>query len=321
MEFFIITLALFGGFFKGALNKVSGLDLNYSSNNLEASLLSRTKKLKEIEEIEIQDAASYRLQVTNNFKVSPIKISEVPEPEVNAKSAILLDMETDKIMFAKNSNEKLPIASISKIFTALAVADKLSPDEIVGISQKAVDTESLAGDLKAGEEFRARDLIDLMLISSSNDAAAQLSMKVLESEKDFALLMDNKAKELGLKNTSFSEPTGLSDQNISTAFEIAQVADATFGKSSIWNILGQKEADIYSLDGNKHHLKNTNEIISDDYIIAGKTGYTNKAKGTLVVIANSGQNDRKIVSVVLGSEDRFGDTRVLLEWSRENFKW
>ena len=332
MEFFIITLALFGGFFRGTLNKVSNLELS-APNNIEASLLSGVRKqennspvgdrTKKIEDSKIDASNDLKSKIENLklFSTPPIKITEAQDPEISARAAILMDMKTDKIMFAKNSNEKLPIASISKIFTALAVYDKIPTDKIITITQDAVDTEGLAGDLKPGEEFRAGDLIDLMLICSSNDAAAQFSKEAAGGKKDFAALMNKKANELGLKNTSFVEPSGLSEQNISTAFEIAQTADATFGRVPIWNILKQKEADIYSLDGNKHHLKNTNDIISEKYIIAGKTGYTSKAGGTLAVIADSGHNNRKIISVVLGSEDRFGDTKKLIKWGRKNFKW
>lgn len=323
MEFFLIILTILGGFFKAAPQKLSSLNLAIKpENNINASLLSQDASFESREEdlSDLSPAANYYLP-TANFVSPPIKIVEALEPEIAAESAIVLDMETDKIIFAKDANRQMPIASISKIIAALAAEEKLNSDRIIKISGEAIKTEGLAGDFFEGEEFRVSDLIDLMLVSSSNDAAVQLALEVSGDSGKFAELMNEKVANLGLKKTNFIEPAGLSEKNVSTAFEIAQLADATFDKSKIWKTLQNKEICLYSLSGKEHCEKNTNEIIGKDFVISGKTGYTNKAKGTLVVIADSGQNNRKIILVVLGSEDRFGDTLKLIEWVRNNFKW
>lgn len=323
MKFFLIAAAaLIGGFGLGAFNKMPVLSRKiYSAEtsllSLDSSESRNSSKMRVPQKDKILDS-HFR---SDDLEIFPIKISDIVEPEIKAESAILMDMETNKIIFAKNSIRILPIASISKIFTALVACDSIKSDAIIKISRQAVSTEALAGDLKEGEEFKAGDLIDLMLISSSNDAAAQIAEHISGSKEEFAELMNKKAETMGLFRTSFSDPTGLSDKNVSTAFDIAKAVKETFPKSSIWNILKEKQTDIYSLSGAKHNLKNTNEMISKNYIIAGKTGFTSKAKGTFAAIADAGNNGKEIISVVLGSDDRFGDTKKLVDWARKNFKW
>ncbi|MFH1175653.1 MAG: serine hydrolase [bacterium] len=249
----------------------------------------------------------------------PEKIGGQEAPEVSAQSVIILDMQSEAILFEKNCYQKFPIASLSKIFTALVAREHLS-EEPIEISKKAVETEGNAGGLKTGEKFNMKELSDLMLISSSNDAAAQIAFSVSGDFNNFSKLMDEKAENYGLKNTHFADPSGLNKENVSTAFEFALFAKKTFEETPVWDVLKKPFAEIKSADGVIHRLENTNELISLEYVLAGKTGYTSDAKGALAIIANSGQNNRNIVAVILGSSDRFKDMEKLLEWARGNFK-
>lgn len=327
MEFIALALIVLGAVWGGRTSKKADLPkleisagLNpggsekFSGQKLE-KLNTKGEKQKSLSELA-------RLPIfwgSDGGNLAPVRIPNKADLEILASSAIAMDMETGDILFQKNQNEKLPIASISKIFTALAAYDKGDLKKTVVISKKAVETESSAGDLEVGEKIKLKDLISLMLVSSSNDAAVQVSLEISNSTKEFGALMTEKAKELGLKKSVFAEPSGLSDSNLSTVLEIAQTARMTFGKTPVWDILKNKEIGITSLEGKVHHLKNTNEIISENYILSGKTGYTAKAKGTLAIIADSGQNNRKIIAVILGSDDRFGEMKKLVEWTRNSY--
>lgn len=323
MEFIALTLMVFGSVLGGWKGKKASFlpnpqisaNLNFSGRNQSINTKKENKKsLSEIARLPVVWGA-------DEAKLFPIKIQGKADPEILASSAVVLDMESGNILFQKGAHNKLPIASISKIVTALVAYEKGDLEKIVAVSKQAVETESNAGDLEIGEKIKFKDLISLMLISSSNDAAVQVALEISGSIEEFGKLMNAKVKDLGLKESNFSEPSGLSDGNLSSAFEIAQITRETFGKTPIWDILGHKELDIASDNGKIHHLKNTNEIISESYVLSGKTGYTAKAKGTLAIIADSGQNNRKIISVILGSDDRFGEMKRLIEWARNSYRW
>ncbi len=324
MELILIALMLFGGAIGIASQKVS-----FGDQIKNEAMIS--------EGIRIEDRAPELLQsftkarspivlsqpedVKEELKFTPIPVKKSDEdpPKILAGSAIIMDMETDYVIFEKNSHEQFPIASISKIITALVAEENLSSDYEIVVSQQAINTEGGTGKLNVEERFFAKELIDLMLISSSNDAAVQVAIEISGGTESFSELMNQKVKSFGLSDSNFVEPSGLSAKNVSTSFDIAQIADSTFGESDIWNILGRSEMDAESIDGKIHHLKNTNQIINDPRIISGKTGFTNEAGGTLVVVAELGIEKRKMIFVILGSEDKFGETVMLLDWVEENF--
>jgi len=324
MELILIALVLFGGVFGIASKKsFSGEKINQEATVSSGIRMEHTNSDND------QSFAKARSLIVLpkpknteeklNFVPLPAKKSDKDLPEITAQSVIIMDMETDYVIFEKNSRKQLPIASISKIVTALIAEEKLSSDHEIIISQQAINTEGGTGKLNIGEKFTAKGLIDLMLISSSNDAAVQIALEISGEIENFSELMNKKVKNFGLLDSSFTEPSGLNAKNISTAFDIAQIADATFEKSDIWDILGQDGMDAESVDGETRYLKNTNQIIDDPRIISGKTGFTNEAGGTLVVVAELGEENRKMVFVILGSEDKFGEMTMLLDWVEENF--
>lgn len=320
MEFLAITLIVLGGVF-GLLAGKKDVPKTKINASLDAASYFAGKYDFKKEEQPLEEI--FKLPVLEKTKEEfPVKIREIAEPDIAAKSAIVLDMDTNKILAQKNAHIKLPIASISKIITALAAFQESDPEKIIEISKEAVNAEGSAGNLEAGEKFKMKNLIDLMLISSSNDAAAQIALEISGNIAEFGKIMNEKARYLGLKKSSFEEPSGLSEKNVSTAFEIASLADETFFSApEIWEVLKNKEIDVFSEEGKKRHLKNTNDIISSSYVISGKTGFSSAAKGSLVIIADSGQNNKNIIVAVLGSDDRFGDAKKLAEWARNSFKW
>jgi len=197
----------------------------------------------------------------------------------------------------------LPIASITKIMTALVALDNLKLEDVITISKRGLEEEGDNG-LLLGERWQANDLIKFMLLVSSNDAAYALS----EAVPDFINKMNLKALELGFTKTRFDSATGISENDISTAREVAQLLYYAYNSyPEIFNVTAWSEANFVSLSGIEHkNIKNTNPLVAQGHILASKTGMTKVAGGSLVVLLNG---DSHIVISALGSslEGRFSD--------------
>lgn len=260
------------------------------------------------------------LTASLNSNFIPIRNWTIEEPDVDAKAVGVFDPTGEKFLFRKNIEERLPIASLTKIMTAIIALENLGLDEIITVSKKAVMTEGENGQLVIGEELFVRDLLYIMLIESSNDAAMTLAGAV----EDFVALMNKKTIELGLENTHFVEPTGISKWNYSTIFDLARLVKYSFGKSLIWQILGVKEAEIYSQDrSTSHHLVNTNGLLGEVLeIIGGKTGFTEEAGGCMLTIVKKPDKPGEyLITVVLGSGNRELETKKLIEWAIKAYTW
>jgi len=266
----------------------------------------------------------------NILEPLPSKIKGVADFNIEAKSALVLDIGTDAVLYSKNSDQKMPIASLTKIMTALVVVENIDLDDTVIISKNAFDTAGRKDSLAINEKIKAEDLLKIMLIRSNNTAAVSLAEHSSGSVEEFVKLMNQKAKSLGLKNTNFSNPTGFdSDKNYSTAYDLAQLFDFASDELLIWEILRMQECRSgsrsapASLDGKiKHNLKNTNLLLGKlKNITGGKTGLTDEAGECLVLIVGDPIDNHKIISVVLNAEDRFLETEKLVKWIFGSYVW
>lgn len=253
----------------------------------------------------------------------PIRDWSIPFIEVSAKSAIITDQEASKIFYQKNIAEKLPIASLTKIMTAIAILENKSLNEVVKISKTAVSQQGEAGSLVVDEEITIDSLLKALLIESSNDAAYALEEHLSLSGKNLIDLMNKKAELLELKNTHFSSSSGLKDSdNYSTTLDLARLIAYSLNNEYLWKILKMPTAEITSV--NKlfnHRLINSNQLFGKiPDILGGKTGYTDEALGCLL-IAVAINSDTKIISVVLGSNDRFGETEKLINWVKSAYRF
>lgn len=246
------------------------------------------------------------------------KIKKEP-PEIAAESAISVKVYKaggEKIIFEKNPDQTLPVASLTKLMTALVSLEYYNPAEKVEVSKSAVDQPDNAGLLRIGERLTVESLLYVMLIESSNDSAFALSELI--SEEAFVDLMNIEARDLGLNNTHFTDPTGYNPGNRSTARDLAKLSKHILDKKpAIWEITTQKEFNLYDPDGIFHHqLISTNEMLGEiSQIIGGKTGYTPEARGCLILILEDRRNGNISINVVLGSDDRFEDMRKLIEYA------
>ncbi|MFC1686647.1 D-alanyl-D-alanine carboxypeptidase family protein [Patescibacteria group bacterium] len=274
--------------------------------------------MAESESINVSDPSVYSPPKKTNQK--SIK------PFVKAKSAIAVDQKSGQILYQKDENTKLPIASITKLMTALVVIDENSLTEKVIVSKKDTQTEGVKMWLYPGEKIRIRDLLKGLLVHSAADAAQTLARHTSGNEKKFVETMNTKAKLLGLENTQFVSPTGLNGNggdNYSTAKEISDLARVALENNFIQKTVNIENTTVHSTDGNiPHELENTNKLLNSYLDIRGiKTGYTKEAGECLVTLAQGSNRKEKVITVVLDSPDRFQESKVIVDWVFRNFRW
>jgi serine-type D-Ala-D-Ala carboxypeptidase (penicillin-binding protein 5/6) len=261
-----------------------------------------------------------------------VKVSRAEEIDIRADSAIsiLVTPDQEKILYEKNINQEKPIASIAKLMTALTAFELgYGLDQPLEISRKAVDQEGEVGQLKPGEKLLFIDLLHSMLIESSNDAAFAIAEGMFAGEEEsigeesFIRIMNKEAIALGLNNSSFLNSTGLAssngEENYSTSEDLVKLSKHIIEKHpEIFEITKKKSYEVFNFDGSFHHLidQNTNQLLNEfPEIIGGKTGYTNKAGGCLLLVMENPKGEGYIINIILGtssSENRFSEMRRLI---------
>lgn len=252
---------------------------------------------------------------------------------IQAKSAYVFDMQTQTVLFSKNPDIKRPLASITKVMSAIVAEEVLQSDDVITITSNDIDTEGYSG-LVLEEEWKPEDLLAFSLILSSNDGttalASAVGKKILrqpsthqESLRACVSRMNRRAKELGLSTFSFINPTGLDEYGSpggeGSARDVARMLEYVTKKhSNIMQYTALPEMLFTTNMKQAHVAKNTNEIASmTPGIIGGKTGYTDLAGGNLAVVVDIGVQ-KPLIVVVLGStkEARFSDVKSLLDAAR-----
>lgn len=262
----------------------------------------------------------------DNIIKLPEKISD-KKPNVFAKSILLIDVPTSYILYSQSPEQKTPIASTTKIMTAIIVLENYKFDEIITVPKEAVQVIGSDIQLRTDEKLTVEDLLNGLLINSGNDAAYALALKMGSIEK-FVEKMNSKAQEFGLRNTNFKDPAGLDDTGYSTAKDLAVMTAYALRNPKFVQITKTKEKTIYSTDGNiKHDLKNSNRLVAEfDYsgAIGVKTGFTPEAGHALVAAVE--RNNRTLVSVVLNTAENTitasaTESRKLFDWAYSTFKF
>lgn len=245
--------------------------------------------------------------------------------EINAKSYLVIDRETGTPIIQKNDLDKLSIASITKLVTALVALDEAKLDDIVNIKGSYSDLPAPKMGLFDTEEISLENLLSGLLINSDNDAAEAIANYVGKGDyKKFVSLMNSKASELGMKNSHFSNAVGLDNmENYSTAWDLGILANVALENDLIRELAQTQEKRVKDISGDiTHYLKTTDSLLSDeDVLVYGlKTGETPEALGCLISYAKT-KKGHEIVTVVLGSSDRFGETKKLIQWTEKNIEW
>jgi D-alanyl-D-alanine endopeptidase (penicillin-binding protein 7) len=252
--------------------------------------------------------------------------------KVTAQSCIVVEPESGAVLYEKNSQEPRSIASITKLMTALVFLDfNKNWDETIIM---------VAGDYKPGsqpalllgDKVKVRDLFYAMMVASSNEAANALARSTGLSSDDFVYQMNLRAKVLGMNNSTFVEPTGLSSGNQASAEDVIKLIQVAFSHSEVRKAGATKiyTINVINKDASRN-LSSTDKALKEDFGIAdnrfkiemGKTGYIDAA-GYCFASQVKDENDRRLLIAVLGSSstyDRFTDTKSLAYWVFENYKW
>lgn len=262
--------------------------------------------------------------LSENYSGSrPIKDSIHISPIIGARGSIATDIDSGEVLFEKNPDERLKIASITKLMTLLIVLEENKLDEVITVSRNAADTPGSTMFLVSGEQITVENLIYGALINSANDAAVALAEHNAGSSAAFIIKMNNKAKDLGLTNTHFSNPVGLDDDdNYSSAYDIANLGKYLYHNKIVKKVAKIRSTSVRSVSGNyTHKLESTNKLLDSYLKINGlKTGTTDDAGRCLIAIAEN-NDGHEIITVVLNSSDRFGESKILIDWVFRAFTW
>lgn len=257
-----------------------------------------------------------------------IKNVRAVEMEISAKSAILVDFNTGKVLYSKNENEPLAMASMTKVMSMLLIMEKIDEgslkyDDIVEIS---TESSSMGGSqifLNPGDKYKVVDLLKGVAMASANDAVVALAEKTYGSKEHFIEAMNKKAESLGLKNTHFVNVHGLDEEgHYSSAYDMSVMARELLKHEKILDFTRVYEEYLTKPDGSQIWLVNTNKLVRFyDGVDGLKTGFTQKAGYCLT--ATGKKNNLRLISVVMGEESiekRSSDTVKLLNYGFNTFK-
>lgn len=240
----------------------------------------------------------------------------------SATSSILMDMDSNRVLYTKNMNSVRSVASISKIMTAIIAIESGKLDKNVTINDSILKAYGSGIYIKVGEKLKLKDLVYGLMLRSGNDAALAIADYVGGSKKKFVKLMNDKAVKLGMKNSTFNNPSGLDEKeelgNFSTAYDMAILMSYAMKNETFKTIVGTKK---YTLETNKNTYvwHNKNKLLRTyKYTTGGKTGFTKKAKRTLVSTAT--KDNLNLVVVTLNDGNDFTDHKNLHEYGFNNYK-
>ena len=235
-----------------------------------------------------------------------------------AHSYILMDESTGRVLLSKDANNPRLIASITKIMTCIIVLENTDIDNIVTVDESIFKAYGSGIYIQVGEEISVKDLLYGLMLRSGNDAAIMLSTYISNNEEEFVKLMNNKAKEIGMKNTIFTNSSGLDEKggNYSTAYDMALLTKYAMNNEIYKQIVSTKEYKVKT-NYKSYIWNNKNKLLRYDYITGGKTGYTEKAHRTLVSTASI---DNMNLIVVTLNDSNDWDTHIsLYEYAKDNY--
>lgn len=228
-----------------------------------------------------------------------------------SKSSIVMEMNTKRILYQKNANTKSLIASTTKIMTAIITIENTNLDEIVTVGKEILEMYGTNIYIEVGEKIKVKDLLYGLLLRSGNDAAIVLANYVGNKEEKFVEMMNIKAKELGMQNTTFENPHGLDDntKNYSTAYDMA-ILSSYANKNKIYRQISKTKNYKTSTTNKSYIWYNRNKLLSQyEHCTGGKNGYTPKAGRTLVTTAS--KNNMDLTTVTLNDNNEY-DTHIEL---------
>jgi serine-type D-Ala-D-Ala carboxypeptidase (penicillin-binding protein 5/6) len=245
-------------------------------------------------------------------------------PSLSAQRAVLMDGDTGRVLYEKDAHSKSRIASITKIMTAVLAVESGRMDEDVTVSENASGTEGSSLYLKAGEKIKLEDLVYGLMLRSGNDSAVAIAEFVGGSLEGFVHLMNQKAAEIGMKDSHFSNPHGLDDHedHYSTAYDMALLTKYAMENDLYKKIAGTKVHTAPNPEEKwDRKWKNKNRLVTElyKYSTGGKTGYTKRAKRTLVSTAS--KDGENLIAVTLNAPDDWNDHIGMFEYGFDQFDY
>jgi len=257
----------------------------------------------------------------SNFSFYPQNVNQVSAPLISAYSAVVIDVNSKAILFTKNPDEKLLPASTTKIMTALVALDQYRLNQIVTIdSHSLVEGQNMG--LESGEKITVENLLFGLLVQSGNDAAQALADFYPQGETGFVAAMNQKVKDFNLLNTQFQNPTGLDEfGHYTTVHDLSLIAAHAMENPDFVRFVGTQKITVTDIDHTiVHELETINELLGEIPGLKGvKTGWTELAGECLVTYTQ--RDNHAIITAVLNSQDRFTDSRLLIDWVFTNYQW
>ena len=291
----------------------------------------KTDTTPPLQGITLQQGVPFLTSIYTGNHTAIIRDATIAERTYNASTVFALHLDSGQVLYAHNDRQVRPIASITKLMAAMIIEDSFEPDRVFTISERATQTgaDSKVLGLKAGEQMRIEDALYGMLLESGNDVVIaledyyneQFSLSLVEE-------MNNRAKALGLLETVFVEPTGLSAENVSTAYEVTQLLKNVFHNPYLRTIMS-----TYQYTRDNAVWNNTNTLLDNEYnatqtkesgIIAGKTGYTQEAGQSIALLGRVGAHESspEVLMVILDARtDRIIQGRELWRWIQQAYIW
>ncbi len=245
---------------------------------------------------------------------------------ISAEAVFVVDAATREVLLSKNAHVQRPLASITKLMTAMVTLDRRVPMTRRAAITKDDEVGGARLRVAAGSTLSVRDIFDAMLIGSANNAANALSRTTKLSRKDFVAAMNAKAKAVGLRATAFVDPTGIEPENVSTAEDIAALAFEAFPLGAVRSATTTSKYTLVAAR-QTHTVKNTDDLLNDPsnglYVLGGKTGYLDEAKWNFVVQMKDARQ-KPLMVVVLGADSMAGsfkEAATLARWTWDNYQW
>lgn len=251
----------------------------------------------------------------------PIRKANTPTPYISAKSAVVIDSSSAAILYSKNPDEQLLPASTTKIMTALVVLNNYQLTDVITV-RGANHAIGQTIDLVPGERLSVENALYGLMLESGNDVAFTLAENYKAGYDGFVDEMNRLAQEFHLKNTKFRNVSGIEQYgHFTTVKDLARLATIAMQNETLAAIVSTKEKTITDIDGTiQHKLTNINKLLGVVEGIRGvKTGWTEHAGECLVT--DTIRDGNEVIVVVLGSQDRFGDSKTLIEWAYQAYSW
>jgi len=271
-------------------------------------------------EIKNQNIEKEKDSLQIGIPTTPIKNPDTNSIPLQSKAVLAIDLDSNNILFDKNKDTKLSIASLTKLMTAFIILKENNPNEIVQVPILNNHQDDSTMGIIEGEKISIYNLLCGLLINSGSDSAQTLAIQNAGSIDAFVVKMNNYSEELGLNNTNFSNPVGWDDENnYSSANDIANLTKILLRNTNFKDIIKNKYKTVYTEEGRAINLTNTNKLLDGTSFLGVKTGYTFGA-GECLVSLNK-QDSKETLTVVIGSSNRFSETQILKEWIYNTYSW